>query len=62
MDEGGLIRMPINDLLGLMVAKTHELLLLKPDQELYETTKSELELIQKVVLARKSEIPPGPYI
>ena len=60
MTEGDLNKIPINDLFDLMIKKTQELIdfnTLKNEIE-HEAKKEELQLIQRVIIAKTTEFSP----
>jgi hypothetical protein len=61
MDETTLKKLHINDLYGILMKSTTELISLTHTEHTkeYEAKKKEVELIQRVLIARRAEVRPG---
>jgi hypothetical protein len=61
MNEASLKKIHINDLYNLLMKSTTELIALTHTEstEEYEAKKNEVELIQRVLIARRAEVRPG---
>jgi len=60
MDKDALNKISINELYEIVIKKTNELIELNPnkDQTEFEAKKNELQLLQRVIVAKRSEFPP----
>jgi len=60
MTEDELNKIPINDLFDLMIKSTKELIDFDCEQHKleYEEKKSEVQLLQRIITAKRAEFPP----
>ena len=60
MTEADINKMPINDLFDLLMKSTQELIDFNCEQHQveYDEKKSEVQLIQRIIVAKRAEFPP----
>jgi hypothetical protein len=61
MDEDSLKKIHINELFDMLVERTNKLIILdnQEDETQFEAKKKEIELLQRIIVARRTEFRPG---